>query len=1325
MSFFAELVSVADPVLQSNSITGSTGDLSGAAASISADGRYVVFASTATNLVAGDTNNAQDVFRWDTTTGTVDLVSVDVSGTGVGDAASENPQISSDGRYVVFESDANNLVAIANNSFDKIFIRDLQTGTTTLVSENQFGGSGSSSRNPVVSSDGRYVLFTSSDNNLVANDTNGGNFSDQDVFLRDVQAGTTTLISVNNAGTDSGNASSQEATMSRDGRYVVFSSNASDLVANDTNNASDVFLRDVQTGVTTLVSINGSNTGSGNAGSFSPAVSDDGRYVVFISLASDLAGTDTNGVYDVYLRDLQAGITTLVSTNLSGTDSGNGYAFNYRSQISPDGRYVVFQSVASDLVANDSNGLEDVFVYDIQTNTTRLLSGNVLGTGSGNGSSELPALSRDGNFVVFVSHADDLAGGDNNGLQDVFLYNLQTDTTTLISTTPSNTSGNGASYAPLVSEDGQQVAFFSYASDLLAGDTTAHQDLFLRDLQTSTTDLLSLNNITSVSGNDRSYNFLPFNPRYSQVGGNGRYVVFSSFANNLVANDTDNLEDVFLRDLVTGTTTLVSDIDDAYSSSGAPVISENGRYVAFYSLGNYVALGDTNSSSDVYVWDRTTGDVTLVSVASDGTASQFRNSTDGLNLAITHDGRYVAFESDANNLVAGDTNTELDVFVRDRQLGTTTLVSRNSAGTGSGNGASELVQLTDDGRYALFTSNASDLVTGDSNNARDIFVRDLVNGTTSLVSINSSGTGTGSGTSGTSDVPMMSANGRYVVFRSAAINLVANDLNNATDIFVRDLVAGTTTLVSENASGTGSGNAGASNSLRGPAISADGRYVVFASDASDLVANDGNGSTDVFLRDLTTNTTTLISVNQSGTDSGNNASLNPMISRNGRFIIFSSSASDLVSGDTNGYSDIFVRDLQTGTTSLISVDQNGELSDASSNFPFISPDGSYVTFTSNATNLVGNDLNQASDVFGVRLLPTVTDIQPSSSIITDAIATFTLTLSYSDEMNPAIAPTIAFPTAGEDPSSTITLLSGNWTNTTTYIASYSVTDTDQVLPNIDTEITGAEALSGEIPPTAIFEDVFTIDTTNPPDAPTPPDNPTPPENPTPPDTPIPPENPPGTGDPSAPPMPPPVLEFGTAPAAINFRQGRRGIRLRGTQDNDTLVGTGRTDALNGLNGRDRMAGRGGSDRMDGGKGRDLMVGNGGRDLLIGGAGNDWMHGGGGDDILVGGTGNDTLTGGRGSDLFVFKTLRDRVDTIKDFNPTEDLIDLSKLFAKAQFRGIDPVIQLNQFIQFVQVGSTVQLRIDEDGTGLGTNYQTLVKFRNLEVGAIASRNIVMR
>jgi Tol biopolymer transport system component len=390
------------------------------------------------------------------------------------------------------------------------------------------------------------------------------------------------------------------------------------------------------------------------------------------------------------------------------------------------------------------------------------------------------------------------------------------------------------------------------------------------------------------------------------ISSDGGFAAFDSGATDLVSGDTNGQRDIFVRDRNTGTNYLVSRSSAGVLGNGMsmnPSLSSDGRYVAFYSGATNLVTGDSNSMYDVFVRDRNTGTTYLVSKSSAGVLGD-----DGsYDASISGDGRYVAFYSQAANLVSGDSNGMQDIFVRDRNTGTTYLVSRSSAGV-VGGGMSLDPSISSDGRYVAFESSATNLVSGDTNLLQDIFVRDRNTGTTYLVSRSSAGVQT----DGVSYDPSLSGNGRYVAFDSSATNLVADDTNGARDIFVRDRNTGTTYRVSVSSSGTEATAASYS-----PGISSDGRYVAFESAATNLVTSDTNGQEDIFVRDRQTGTTTLVSKNSAGVQ-GDDSSYDPAISADGRFVTFISSATNLVADDTNGLDDIFVRDRNTGTTYLVS-----------------------------------------------------------------------------------------------------------------------------------------------------------------------------------------------------------------------------------------------------------------------------------------------------------------------------------------------------------------------------------------------------------------------
>jgi PKD repeat protein/Tol biopolymer transport system component len=439
--------------------------------------------------------------------------------------------------------------------------------------------------------------------------------------------------------------------------------------------------------------------------------------------------------------------------------------------------------------------------------------------------------------------------------------------------------------------------------------------------------------------------------------------------------------------VITERVSVASDGTQGDNHSAYPSISADGRYVAFWSNASNLVGSDTNDEGDVFTYDRQTGQTTRVSIASDGT----QGDDSSYEPSISADGRYVAFKSDASNLVTDDTNNAQDVFVNDRQTGQTTRVSVASDGA-QANSLSYWPSISANGRYVAFTSLANNLVSGDTNNADDIFVHDRQTGQTTPVSVASDGTQGNA----RSIMPSISADGRYVAFFSDASNLVSGDTNDYMDVFVHDRQTGQTSRVSVASDGT-QGN----NGSFAPSISADGRYVAFFSDASNLVSGDTNDYMDVFVHDRQTGQTSRVSVASDGTQ-GNSISFDPSISADGRYIAFTSVASNLVSDDSNGDWDIFVHDQQTGQTSRVSVASDGTQMEIPSPLPSIearpsiSADGCCVAFGSNATNLVSDDTNGVWDVFTAHDLPTAYFYADPTVGVPPLTVTFTNTSRCSD-----------------------------------------------------------------------------------------------------------------------------------------------------------------------------------------------------------------------------------------------------------------------------------------------------------------------------------------
>src|ERR1044072_5949581 len=390
--------------------------------------------------------------------------------------------VSADGRFVAFNSRAGDLVPVVTRAAQQVYLRDLQRAITGIVSLNAAGTAGGNGDSaPIgISADGRYVLLGSNASDLVSGVVDGNGTSD--AFVRDTQAGRTTLMSGDAAGTGAGGSFSNAWPLTPNGRHALFQSNAANLGANDFNGTSDVFVRDLQTATTVVVSLNSFGVGTANGRSTPVDITPDGRYVVFDSWATDLTGVPVGGgpaITDVYLRDLQTNTTELISINGSAVSGGNGSSNG--AAISDAARSVLFGSIASDLGPAVTPGRQNVFVRDRQAGITILVSRNSTGTGDGNEISQPGAISANGRYVAFASRAGDLvAAGDANADFDIFVRDLQTSTTTLVSINAGRTSaGNGVSFSPTMSADGRGVGFSSSATDLVPGDSNGPDDAFV------------------------------------------------------------------------------------------------------------------------------------------------------------------------------------------------------------------------------------------------------------------------------------------------------------------------------------------------------------------------------------------------------------------------------------------------------------------------------------------------------------------------------------------------------------------------------------------------------------------------------------------------------------------------------------------------------------------------------------------------------------------------------------------------------------------------------------------------------------------------------
>jgi Tol biopolymer transport system component len=398
--------------LVSKATSGARGNRESYEPSVSRTGRFVAFASRSNNLVAGDANNAGDCFVRDNVAQSTELISWDADGE-PSNAECDGPSISDNGRYVAFEATASDLVANDTNDVFDIFVHDRTTNQTRRVSVRSNGDEGDGpSRDPAISADGRFVAFESRASNLVTNDTNGR----WDVFVHEIASGDTRRVSVRSNG-GQGNADSRDPSISGNGRIVTFESRAGNLVGAGGPTIWHVFVNDRGTGRTTRVSVNSAERVAQGGPSTNPTISTNGRYVAFDSTATNLVSRDRNRVSDVFVRDRTSGKTTRASIQ---SDGGQVRGSSKDPTISGNGRYIVFESSASNLVANDTNGTDDIFVHDRVAKRTRRVNLSSAGTQARRFTSRDGVLSYDGRYVVFESLARNLVPNDNNGSLDVF-----------------------------------------------------------------------------------------------------------------------------------------------------------------------------------------------------------------------------------------------------------------------------------------------------------------------------------------------------------------------------------------------------------------------------------------------------------------------------------------------------------------------------------------------------------------------------------------------------------------------------------------------------------------------------------------------------------------------------------------------------------------------------------------------------------------------------------------------------------------------------------------------------------------------------------------
>ena len=721
-----------------------------------------------------------------------------------------------------------------------------------------------------------------------------------------------------------GDAEIEANGVSANGRYVAFTSTSDGLVTGDDDRSTNVYRRDMGTGEVVLVSRRDGANGEPSHGScHSPAISDDGLRVAFVCQGS-LDPADANAYDDVYVRTVPAGTTTLVSRV-----GANGPAGNERSghpALSANGDYVAFMSYSTDLVGGATLS-RSVYRRHIPTQQTVLVSRRDSAAGAQIDGLE-PSITDNGNEVAFTAS---LRGeeADTNGRFDVYVRNVGESTTRLASRASGATGavGNSDSFTPEISGNGLAVAFQSYASNLDARDTTDDSNVYRRGLGLNLTTLIDVNAAGVKSGQG-------YAPSIDQ---SSHLIAFASNATGLDPADTDPSNDVYVKNYLADTVRVVS---RASGANGA-VANRNAQKAAISGDGLKVVsglavggiTGDAESRKHTVMHHDLSTQATRSVARPPGTAPFVNEGGDSSAAALSADGRFAAFTSDASGLGLPLGPRE-GAFVRDRVTGAVTLASRADGPDGAPFfDVSETPAISADGRRVAFSGR---LKQGDG---RQVWVRDLAEGRTFLASR----------ADGENGVPgndasrgmKLDADGTRVVFYSRATNLGNGDTDLLDDIHVRDLATGDTILVSR---ANGAAGAKGDDSSSDPDIDGTGTRVAFLSVAKNL----GDGGTDpyrdAYLRDLSAGTTRLVNATPAGTKGNNGVNTAPSIDSAGNRVAFTSAATNL--GDPSADTTVFVRDFGANTLAVATPGYGA----------IISPDGGYLAFTDEQDRVLRRDL---------------------------------------------------------------------------------------------------------------------------------------------------------------------------------------------------------------------------------------------------------------------------------------------------------------------------------------------------------------------------------
>jgi len=812
---------------------------------------------------------------------------------GFGNADSQGCEFSEDGQRLVFYSSAFNLVEDDDNPDFDVFVFDRSTGTMELISRTAKGDPARGVNIPAdISGNGRFVLMRSNAAGLGSEAIQQGYRHDMDTSLK---------VPVGFAPDGSEFSSTEPWALTSDGRYVSFTAD------------SQAWLRDLDEGTTTLISI-GIDDQPANESAFTARVSADGSTVVFRSAASNLVADDENEERDLFIRDLTLGTTARID-GLGGLDPDRASG---SARLSADGRWVAFASSATNLVSGDSNEVDDVFLHDRLNDVTIRLSEDSNGVG-GNAVSRNVAISGDGRFMIFESEADNLVPGLTGLENRLYLYDRNFDTLVQVA------QFTDFPFQPCIQNNGSEgwIAYGATAHPLIP-ERLQHRQIVLESFESSDPDRgasASASARPMDRGSEQALIISRTDPPLPvevgngdslqpDVAGSGRFVVFRTSAGNLIGESPGGTQIVRL-DRLTGDLEIVS-----LGAGGEPVATPwppampstdaSGNRVAFLTRDSNLVAGDTNDLEDIFVRDLELGQIARISIGNNDEEANGRSD----NPVISANGGTVAFQSEASNLVADDTNGYRDIFVRDFD---SPFLERVSISTENleFDAHSESPDINTTGRFVVFSSSGGLKDGPDLFANEQIWLRDRQAGTTELISA----TADGEPGNGSSDWPKISANGRWIAFRSTASNLDPEfpDVQGSS-IYLHDRQTGASKLVSLDREGqpvpvlTG-------NLVRGPMLAPDGSALMFqrfitpdeTDGLSGLPGSDPEGTIYLFDR-LNQQTTIIEPVTTDGLPPGEQL-LPAAVEPGGRVIYLVSTARNLIPGMVTRHSDIYRIDL--------------------------------------------------------------------------------------------------------------------------------------------------------------------------------------------------------------------------------------------------------------------------------------------------------------------------------------------------------------------------------------------------------------------------------